>query len=72
MIAAVMLDMDQKETYVEVFTNDIDYKTVLNNNEDTRHPTSIFESAKDAIREAKRVSKMSSGWKYNSSRYKEI
>lgn len=72
MVAAVMLDMSSKETYVEAFANDEDYQKVLIKNEDARHPTSIFESAKDAIREAKRVSKMSNGWSYNNMRYKEL
>lgn len=70
MLNAVILDLEKKETYVERFKSDENYKAILKENIDIRHPTSIFENYKDAIREAKRLGKDSycKGWNYNSSR----
>ena len=70
MVNAVMLDLEKKETYVERFENDENYEAVLRENIDIRHPTSIFENYKGAVREAKRLGKDSycKGWSYNNSR----
>lgn len=65
-IYAVMLNFEIKEVFVEVYSAE-EYKAAYPFN-DERHPTSIFDNEKAALREARRVAKISSGWKYNVAR----
>jgi len=74
MVNAVLLDLEKKETYVGSYDEEYYKKNIMGGKRDDEHPTSIFEYRKDAIREAKRVAKMSTTkhetWTYNESRNK--
>ena len=66
MIYAVMLNFETKEVFVEVYSAE-EYEATYPFN-DERHPTSIFDNETAALREAKRVAKISQGWKYNATK----
>lgn len=73
-IIAVLLDMEKKETYVRTYGMDYYKENIMGGKKNDEHPTSIFEYYKDAVREAKRVAKISTTkhevWIYNENRNK--
>lgn len=72
-IYAVVGDMEKQEHFVETFFSPESYENIRmerkNNNSSLRFQ-SVFEEYKDAVREAKRISKPSyvKGWSYNEHR----
>lgn len=77
MIFAVVSDMDNKENFVETYFEDEIYVTTRENRKKENSSLmfeSIFCTYKEAIREAKRISKPTyvKGWVYNEGRNREI
>ena len=73
MIFAVVADIEKKEHFVEKYRQSETYNKTRENrikeNSSLRFQ-SVFSTSKEAIREAKRISKPSyaKGWKYNEER----
>lgn len=72
-VYAVVADMEKKENFVETFFSTESYENIRmnrKNNNSFLRVQSIFENYKDAVREAKRLSKPSyiKGWNYNERR----
>ena len=75
MIVAVVADIEKKEHFVEMYWKDEVYEETRETRIKEDSPLkfqSIFSTSKEAIREAKRISKPSyvRGWKYNEERNK--
>lgn len=76
-LCAVVSDMKSKENFVETYYDDELYMKTrekrISENSDLKFE-SIFESYKDAVREAKRISKPSyaRGWSYNEKRNRNV
>lgn len=75
MIYAVVADIEKKEHFVEGYWKDKVYSETRENRikEDSSLKfQSVFSTPKEAVREAKRISKPSyvKGWKYNEERNK--
>ena len=72
-IYAVVADIDKKEHFVETYLNVKTYESIRKNRieEDSSLKfQSVFSTYKEAVREAKRLSKPTyvKGWKYNEER----
>lgn len=72
-IYAVVADIKKKEHFVEIYYDVVSYETIRkerNSENSNLKFQSVFNSYKDAIREAKRISKPSyvKGWNYNEKR----
>lgn len=72
-VYAVIADMEKKENFVETFFSTESYENIRMNRKNSNsflRVQSVFENYKDAVREAKRLSKPSyiKGWNYNEHR----
>lgn len=73
MICAVVADIDKKEHFVETYWNIETYESTRKNRieeDSSLKYQSVFSTYKEAVREAKRISKSTyvKGWKYNEER----
>lgn len=73
MICAVVADIDKKEHFVETYWNIETYESTRKNRTEEDSSLkfqSVFSTYKEAVREAKRISKPTyvKGWKYNEER----
>lgn len=73
MICAVVADIDKKEHFVETYLNVETYESIRKNRieeDSSLKYQSVFSIYKEAVREAKRISKPTyvKGWRYNEER----
>lgn len=74
MIYAVVADIDKKEHFVETYWDSETFENTRKNRiekDSSLKFQSVFSTYKEAVREAKRISKPTyvKGWKYNEERY---
>ena len=75
MVVAVVADIERKEHFVEMYWDDnifIETREARTKEDSILKFQSVFSTSKEAIREAKRISKPTyvKGWKYNEERNK--
>lgn len=75
MIIAVVADIEKKEHFVETYLDNQMYKKIREERIKENSPLkfqSVFSTSKEAVREAKRISKPTyvKGWRYNEERNK--